>query len=572
MQPKAILRVSKACDACRVRKVKCNGSQPCPACEHMNLHCKFSQHDNNGDKNPARSTSRRNWVLNQLRGEQNEGKRKSRTLRPALTTQTKPTNGKRVPATYSNKTEAAQETSSSKGLADSQLEEKQWIQSLIPLYETSVYVMNPIITCDEFRDSIEQMHSSKRDHTAFVYAAAAVAVFFAPLSSDVDSLPQDGSKFYCRSENERDTHVRRLASLCEIARSEEGAPGLDLSEPSASVRRIMTSIFFAVCLMGLGCKERAFCVVREAINMMQLISYDENDKEFVRKQRLYWQLFIHERFVCITMGLPPTLTHCAFPCPDSSMAPDIHAGFQSLCRLFSIMDGDFMRYWTQYQGTPGKMGTAFWNPDQRQHEITAAWIERKHQELDRDESNQQQSDLYMSRSPTGYENTRQQSGGCASTELQSIDLQITRLWIRTLLWQLAASRLLLNSVVTSSAHEAMSLTFPARRIVAQLKDHVSQLGNRSSYSAHGSGILDKLFEITNSIADVLLLIPKPDLGSFGEFEEQPRADESELPGCGKSSSHLLMDFNFVVEFLFSFERIDKVQRRIIEEKQRSLMG
>lgn len=340
----------------------------------------------------------------------------------------------------------------------------------------------------------------------------------------------------------------------------------------------MTSVFFAICLMGIGCKERAFCVVREAINMMQLIPHDENDKEFVRKQRLYWQLFIHERFVCITLGLPPTLTQCAFPCPDSSMAPDIHAGFQSLCRLFSIMDGDFMRYWTQYQGTPGKMGTAFWNPDHRQHEITAAWIERKHQELDRDEFNQRQSDLHMSRSPTRYESTRQQpvsrssSHSGASTELQSIDLQITRLWIRTLLWQLAASRLLLNSVVTSSAHEAMSLTFPARRIVTQLKDHVSHLENRSSYSAHGSGILDKLFEITNSIADVLLLIPKPDLPSFRQSEEQQKLDESERQGSDMGGIHLLPDFNFVVDFLFSFERIDKVQRRIIEEKQRSLMG
>lgn len=515
-------------------------------------------------------------MLNQLRNEQSDGKRKARILRPASTAQAKAAT--RPKSLVSDRTVTLQKKPSSKAVDDSQAkEEKQWIQSLIPLYETSVYVMNPIITCDEFRDSIEQMHL-KRDHTAFVYAAAAVAVFFAPLSSDIGSLPQDGSKFYCRSENERDTQVRRLSHLCEVARSEERGSGDDFSEPSASVRRIMTSIFFAVCLMGLGCKERAFCVVREAINMMQLIPYEENDKEFVRKQRLYWQLFIHERFVCITMGLPPTLTQCAYPSPDSSMETDIHAGFQSLCRLFSIMDGDFMRYWTQYQGTPGKMGTAFWNPDHRHHEITAAWIERKHQELDRDEFNQQRSDLYMPRSPTEYGNTRQQPGGSpnahpgASTELQSIDLQITRLWIRTLLWQLAASRLLLNSVVTSSAHEAMSLTFPARRIVTQLKDHVSHLENRSSYSAHGSGILDKLFEITNSIADVLLLIPKSHSGAFRQFEEQQNFDESKQSRSQKNSLHLLTDFNFVVNFLFSFERIDKVQRRIIEEKQRSLMG
>lgn len=35
-------RIRQACDACRLRKVKCNGSRPCPQCAHLNLPCVFS--------------------------------------------------------------------------------------------------------------------------------------------------------------------------------------------------------------------------------------------------------------------------------------------------------------------------------------------------------------------------------------------------------------------------------------------------------------------------------------------------------------------------------------------------
>lgn len=35
-------RVSRACDPCKLRKVKCNGQQRCQQCEHLNLKCAYS--------------------------------------------------------------------------------------------------------------------------------------------------------------------------------------------------------------------------------------------------------------------------------------------------------------------------------------------------------------------------------------------------------------------------------------------------------------------------------------------------------------------------------------------------
>jgi SP family general alpha glucoside:H+ symporter-like MFS transporter len=55
--------VSKACDACRRRKIKCNGLQPCAGCNDANLACTFDAPRGQGGNRGARAT-----VLNQLRG------------------------------------------------------------------------------------------------------------------------------------------------------------------------------------------------------------------------------------------------------------------------------------------------------------------------------------------------------------------------------------------------------------------------------------------------------------------------------------------------------------------------
>ena len=176
------------------------------------------------------------------------------------------------------------------------------------------------------------------------------------------------------------------------------------------------------------------------------------------------------------------------------------------------------------------------------------------------------TDSYSSASP-------EDTGPSWSTnvsELQNIDLQVTRLWIRTLLWQLAASRMLLSSSLLSTAHQAMSLTFPARDVVIQLRDHVDRLGSKTSFSPHGSGILDKLFEITNSIADVLLLVPRDQLDWF-YHRNQTRSSSGDVEfGNKQVGGQLRQDFEFLVHFLFSFGRIDHIQRKIITQKYTSL--
>src|SRR5690242_7005435 len=54
--------IAKACDACRRRKVKCNGQQPCSGCISANLPCAYDSPRKQGGNRGARAV-----VLNELR-------------------------------------------------------------------------------------------------------------------------------------------------------------------------------------------------------------------------------------------------------------------------------------------------------------------------------------------------------------------------------------------------------------------------------------------------------------------------------------------------------------------------
>lgn len=53
-------RAAQACDGCRVRKVKCNSTQPCSQCSHLGLGCIYSP-------STKRKPSVRNRLVTQLR-------------------------------------------------------------------------------------------------------------------------------------------------------------------------------------------------------------------------------------------------------------------------------------------------------------------------------------------------------------------------------------------------------------------------------------------------------------------------------------------------------------------------
>lgn len=301
-----------------------------------------------------------------------------------------------------------------------------------------------------------------------------------------------------------------------------------LEEHPITIKRIVTCIFLEISMMAFKRFERSFVILREAITMIQISKvrgWPAAAHETARLQRLYWEAYIHERFLTVASGYPSILPplDTGLPIHDPSLPPAIEQGFNRLICLFQVLDTPFVTYWQEQQGPT-------------RSEMPVAWVESKQAQLDKDEADAAEVDQQL-----------RANGHDTLSEFQHVDLFVTRLWLRTVLWQLALSNGLLSSVPRQDAHEGLSLEFPAQRLAVQLQNLVSRLGSVASISTQGTGIVQKLFEITSTVGEVLAL-PVGNSRPVGEMEAR------------------VADFVVLVAWLSQFERIREEQRRYLEEK------
>ncbi|KAL6856607.1 hypothetical protein J3F83DRAFT_389103 [Trichoderma novae-zelandiae] len=538
-------RAAQACDGCRVRKVKCNSTQPCSQCSHLGLGCIYSP-------STKRKPSVRNRLVTQLRNKSNIAaslpghggtslvQRRERPPGPAVTSIAgivNPVNPEHEapPASIgtgagrggANNTGAAGTGSRAGLVAEPALDNHAFTAGffigMLPKYEEQVYPVSPIITSYEVRQAIDNMHVNL-DDAAFVYAAGAVTIHLTTptvhgeAGARMTELIRLGLNAYRRADSMSDVKNGRL------------------TEMRTTFKRIMTCIFLEVSMMAFNRFDRSFATLREAMTMVQMIHVQQcshsaiplEPRDVPKFQRVYWELFIHERFLTILSGFPCIMTPLptGLPVRDTSIPAHIDVGFNRLIRLFQIMDGPFLLYWNAQQ-----------DPTQPMPGVSLQWIESKQAQLDQDEIGASEAEQAL-----------MESGRGSFTELQHVDLFVTRLWMRTLLWQFGLTHGFLRSAPPQNVHQGLSIHFPAHRLSVQLRALVSQLENVSTpFVTHGIGLLQKIFEITSTVADVLAL----PLG-YGQTQEDVRSR--------------IEDFAFLVKFLFSFERAEKEQRDYLREK------
>jgi hypothetical protein len=475
---------------------------------------------------------------------------------------------------------------------------------LVPDFEALVYPMSPVVTPDEIRCAVTTMHACHQD-AALVYAFAAATINLTQtswhLNGDVATQMTDLLQRSLAAHRNADIALVTSSLTTTVAPIAAGAAGSPIGAAAAgsgsgsvqdhtapvtvlgelpvTVKRIMTCLFIEISLMAFKLFDRSYTILREAVSLvltLKVHAHTPDDpaldrREVARRQRLYWECFIHERFVNIMSGYPCTLAplRTGLPYTDLSIPGSVDLGFRRLIKLFMIMDDSFFAHWnadilpvptTQPHSvhphghahvhmvaspvaTAASPGSVTSVSTVSSHEVTAEWIERKQAELDEDEADTARA---IASSPTGL------------SEVQHADLYITRLWLRTLVWQLALSRGLLRSLPPEDNaterrhshhhhpkhHQGLSLHYPAARLSHQLRTLVGRLESVYAIGPHGSGILQKLFEITTTIADVLALPP-----------DQSQDVKSRME-----------DFIFLVSFLFQFERIPKQERDYMREK------
>jgi hypothetical protein len=361
--------------------------------------------------------------------------------------------------------------------------------SLIPDYVNGVYPVNPVIAAEDIQDHVG-MFEIDRESTSFLYAFAAVTI----------NLTRT------RDANETKEQILHL-----LDRAIGQIDPMRLNT-RPSVFKLMRSIFIEVCLLGMGKPTLAFSYLRDAISMLYLLGIDKPDvmeKHSVFRraqlQRAYWECFIHERFTALTQFKPVCLYPLRLPLEsDPGLDPGIEQGWTRIIETFLLVDFEFVDFWINDSSAP---------------RLSAGWIVKKHEQL---------ADQNWSNNVS------------LLSDLQRADHIITRQWLRTLTWELAIKNMLLSS---DSRTESLSLALPLRLS----RDLRIFLGTMSleAVGVHGSGILHKLFEITDNIANIIM----------------------NLRGASREDTlGRVEDILFLKKFIFSFPRIDEMHRDSLLEK------
>jgi hypothetical protein len=280
-----------------------------------------------------------------------------------------------------------------------------------------------------------------------------------------------------------------------------------------TIRKAMTPVFIRLALTDLGHLDTAFYYLREAVTMVQLLRISEKPHGHPVGQRLYCNVYIHERAFALNYERPAILPPLGqLPDRDPNLSPRVHDGFTRIIRVFSLVDDDFVRHWLR--------------KGQENPFLTLDWIEMKQKQLEE-------------------EFTLSEAAFSQLPDLFQADLTITSHWLRVLVWQIAMSQCLLSS---TASKEFLSLLFPGRlsRYLHAVLNGIS----KDSMELNGKGMVRKLFELTNTIADVVIVH-----GSVYKSED---------------SVDMLEDSLFLTRLLFGFSRLKPPLQQTLQEKLRDL--
>ena len=468
-------RSNVACDACKRRKVKCNGVQNCNQCIHLGLICHYSA--------PAINSRSRKSIT---RGHVIESWKQWYVSQQTVSCQ-----ASSAPSLTPNCFEVGSPVSFS----------TYFFESLIEDYSKFVLPVMPIISGDEFRSAISEMWS---DHasSAFVHSLGAITINTTWNGPDETKAKSD----LCQTLYTKALEFR----------------GSLMPEHRVTVHSIMIPLIVATCLVANHCNlDMAFYYLREAVTGIQILFKSEPITTvspivggLAQQERLYWLLFVHERYNSIAFHRPAILTALPYlPRPDASIPVDVMNGFTQIISLFKPIDEEFLENWLNMPSPS----------------MTSAWIKKKQADLGDDITNWEKDIKDL-------------------TEHQQVDLIVTRHWLRNLVWQMALSRFLLNSD-DPVGQECMQMIFPAR-ISYRLRLVLASMP-REMVEVHGTGILQKIFDITSTLTDIL---------------------EHVLMSHGHSQATLnhLEDFIFLYDFLLSMSKFYHVEKALLETRFESI--
>lgn len=278
-------KLTKACDACRRRKIKCNGSSPCPGCISAKLACTFLLPRGQGGNRGPRAT-----VLNDLRAKQQEN-----------TTVASPTH---LSPSFSV---TAESTSTIEVLLD-----QTTLDTFIDAYLANVHPVIPLLDAEIIQHEFAHANDSTLSNE-FVLAFCSYIAHFGDVSDSGRSFLNAAQAQSQKIQTSGDHHL------------------------------VYISFFLYGAYAGYGDYRQAWFYLRQATTLFMMLGNE--DQEWFDKRirrRLFWVLLISERAHAVRRNRPITLQ-------ITPVTPDLDSseekGISYLAAVFRPLDETFFAVW-----------------------------------------------------------------------------------------------------------------------------------------------------------------------------------------------------------------------------------
>ncbi|KAJ4368382.1 hypothetical protein N0V83_006739 [Neocucurbitaria cava] len=446
----------RACDPCAVRKIRCDGKTPCSRCEAASWECTYLKtHGKSGPKGPRRTTEA---AIRRLQESSKSSHDESRSNSEASldagspVTTDLPYHEQFPPIIEPNTEQQGWPDIIGPALPAGQREPKKistsCISQYLDIYQTRGYGIWPVVDAEALT---ARLLTHPNDSEAYALATAICAAIVSQFSIDAEpGSPVEG-------------HYRVSSAVFE-GEAKRARKESDHME-NVTLFSLLGSFFLHVYSANTGRMNVSTVLLGEAIVKAHILGlhkpshYHAMTAEGIQHTlRVYWLLFITERAHSLQHDVPTTLRRASnLPSLENLNDGSVTPAFIQLCRLFNILDV-----------------TITADPATARNALALA-----QQQLSSDDG------------PLSLEN-----------ELQRADITMTQQWMRIFLWQHALN---VTNLSSADRSEEFSFSFPAK-VAQNVLSNLSSL-SRQSIEAHGPGMESKLFDVANSLADVMMIMP-----------------------------------------------------------------
>lgn len=469
-------KYTRPCDACALRKIRCDGKRPCTRCTNHSIACTDIRLRRKTGPKKIQNKTRQHISSSAYRGVtaavglDPDSVPEGASIPIVNTNRTDTTYGSQEPGSTNPSSESVQPsnlTSITTGHSIS-------IDKLLPylqVYQTWFYGVWPVLSVAHLVSRIvydpgrglDFESTSAYGLACAVAAAIARQVTFLTTNSHIN-LPNEISseQFVAEALRARKSFDYRL---------------------QVTKDSLLTAFFLYVYYVNVkGGVSASILYLREAISVAQILGYhdtltyaDKTPAEVHHCRKIYYMLVVTERFMCIEDKLPVILD-AAVPYPslgDEEYA-GLLSGFTELVKIFAIPDRRFFDKFIELSSRSEATGGAGLF-DTRSQSVLRRWIENVQTQLEKIEI------------------------ASSIPDSSKLNLLLSQHWMRSLAWHISRNNGLLLKI--GNSNDYLSPLFPvkiAHDFLAQSEDLPIV-----AYESNGPGVSIKLLEIGTALADAI---------------------------------------------------------------------